>query len=223
MYKSKNEIDKKLRQVKFIYNEIRKFKNRVFEKDGLDETTRSYPLLTHLGSFLAHSRSVLQYAQKEAKESGKQFFYDDYVGQNTIFKFFKKIRDSEIHEYTINTHMEIIGESPIISYNPETRIGIGKEFTLHVESLEDLNSPKQINDDVKVTISLSKKIEVDETLIRIFETDGESKLAERARSGKDIFKIQRCEEECDIFRLCENYIDELEIFVEYGIENGFIT
>ena len=223
MYKSKNEIEKKLRQVKFVYKEISKFKNRVFVKNGLDEETGSYPLLTHIGSFLTHARSVLQYAQKEAKESGGQSNYDNYVSQNRIIKFFKTIRDSEIHECTIDSHTTITGESPIVSYDPETHTAIGKEVSLYVELLSDLNSPKNNNTEMEITTTLGKKIKIDNAFIQKLETEGKKDLVEAARNGKELYEEQECDGEKDIFKLCENYIKELELFIDFGITNGFIT
>ena len=223
MYKSKNEIEKKLKQVKYVYKEISKFKNRIFVKNGLDEETGSYPLLTHIGSFLAHARSILQYAQKEAKESGHQSKYDDYVSKNRIIKFFKMIRDSEIHEYTIGSHMTIAGESPIVSYDSEAHTAIGKEVKFNVEPLSDLNSPKHKNQEVEITLTLGKKINIDSAFIQNLEAGGNKSLAEAAKNGEELYEEQECEGEKNIFKLCENYIIEIELFINFGITNGFIT
>ena len=223
MYKSKSEIRKKLQQVKYMYNEISKFKNRIFVKNGLDEETGSYPLLTNIGSFLAHARSILQYAYKEAMESGNQAEYEEYVSQNEIIKFFKKIRDSEIHEYTIGSHTTVHAESPIISYDPETHTAIGKEVKLYVELLSDLDSPKNKNMEVEIVTTLGKKVEINNAYIQRLEAEGENDLAEAARNGKELYEEQECDGEKDIFKLCEKYIKELEIFINFGIANGFIT
>jgi len=223
MYKSKSEIEKKLKQVKYIYKEISKFKNRIFVKNGLDEETGSNLLLTNIGSFLVHARSILQYAQKEAKESGNQLKYDNYVSQNTIIKFFKRIRDSEIHEYTIGSQTIIHADSSIISYDPETHTAIGKEFRLHVEPLSDLNSPKYENREVEIVVTLLKRVEVNNDFIQKLESEGEEDLAEAARNGKELYEEQECDGEKDVFKLCERYIKELEIFINFGIVNGFIT
>jgi hypothetical protein len=223
MYKSKSEIEKKLKQAKYVYKEISKFKNRIFVNNGLDEETGSYPLLTHVSSFLAHARSILQYAQKEAKESGIQSKYDNYVSQNKIIKFFKTIRNSEIHEYTIGSHMTITGESPIVSYDSETHTAIGKKVEFYVEPLSDINSPKYKNKEVEITTALSKKIIIDNAFIQKLEAEGKKDLAAAARNGKELYEEQKCEGEKDIFKLCENYIKELELFINFGITNGFIT
>lgn len=226
MYKSKSEIRKKLQQVKYMYNEISKFKNRIFVKNGLDEETGSYPLLTNIGSFLAHARSILQYAHKEAmgdQGSGNQAKYENYVSQNEIIKFFRKIRDSEIHEYTIGSHTIVHAESPIISCDPETHTAIGKEVKLYVEPLSDLNSPKNKNMEVEIVTTIGKKVEINDAYIQRLEAEGENDLAEAARNGKELYEEQECDGEKDIFKLCEKYIKELEIFIDFGIANGFIT
>ncbi len=223
MYTSKNEIEKKLKQVKYVYKEISKFKNRIFVKSGLDEETGSYPLLTQISSFLAHARSILQYAQKEAKESGHQSKYDNYVGKNRIIKFFKIIRDSDIHEYTISSHMTITGESPIVSYDPETYTAIGKEVKFYVEPLSDLNSAKHKNKEVEIMITLGKRIKIENSFIQKLEDEGKKDLAGAARNGKELFEEQECDGEKDIFKLCEKYIRELELFINFGTTNGFIT
>ena len=223
MYKSKSEIRKKVQQVNYIYNEISKFKNRIFVKNGLDEETGSYPLLTNIASFLVHARSILQYAQKEAMESGNQAKYDQYVGQNEIIKFFKKVRDSEIHEYTISSHATIHADSPIISYDSETHTAIGTEVQLYVEPLSDLDSPKNKNMEVEIVTTLGKKVEINNAYIRRLEAEGENDLAEATRNGKELYEEQECDGEKDIFKLCEKYIEELKIFINFGISNGFIT
>jgi len=223
MYKSKSEIEKKLKQVKYIYKEISKFKNRIFVKNGLNEETGSNPFLTNIGSFLVHARSILQYAQKEAKGSGNQLKYDNYVSQNKIIKFFKGIRDSEIHEYTIDSHTIIDANSSIISYDHETHIAIGKEVKLHVKPLSDLNSPKDEDREVEIVVTLQKRVEVNNTFIQKLESEGEEDLTEAARNGKEFYEEQECDGEKDVFKLCERYIKELEIFINFGIANGFIT
>ena len=203
MYKSKNAIEKKLKQVKYIYKEISKYKNKIIVKNGLAEETGSYPLLVHISSFLAQARSILQYAHKEAKESGQLSKYNNYVSNNRIIKFFKMIRDSDIHEYTIGSHTTITGESPIIFNAPETDTSSGKE--------------------AEITITLCNRIKTDNSFIQQLEAEGEKDLAEAARDGKELYEELKCDGEKDIFKLCEKYIIELELFVNYGKSNGFIA
>jgi hypothetical protein len=54
-----------------------------------------------LSAFLAASRSVLQYALKEAKaKPGGQQWYDQTM-VNPLFTFFKDLRDDSIHEVPV--------------------------------------------------------------------------------------------------------------------------
>lgn len=223
MYKSGNEVDKKFKQAKYVYNQILKFKDRIFVKGGIDEEPGSYPLLTHISSFVAHSRAVFQYAQKEAKQSGHLSLHNNYVAKSNIIKFFKVICYSDIHEYTINTYYTVEGNSPIEPYDPKTHTAIGKPFSLYIEPLSDLDSPKDKNKDVKITITLGKRIRADNSLIKQLEDEGEIKLAKATRKGKEIFEEQECDGEKDIFKLCEAYLKEIEKFINFGRHNGFIS
>ena len=56
---------------------------------------------SELGAFLAASRSVLQYALKEAKaKPGGQQWYDQAM-VNPLFTFFRDLRDDSIHEVPV--------------------------------------------------------------------------------------------------------------------------
>lgn len=223
MYKSGKEIEKKLKQTKYVYNQILKFKNRVFINNGIDEKTGSYPLLTHISSFLALSRSVFQYAHKEADQSGLLSRYDDFVKNSEIVRFFKEIRDSDIHEYTINTHYTIKGDSPIGSSDPKTGIAVGKVVKLYVESLSDLDSPKDQNEEMEITVSIGKRIKIDSALIKQLEDKGDTDLVAAAQNGEELYEELSCNGEKDIFRLCENYLNEIKRFIKYGRDINFIT
>jgi len=223
MYKCRSEIEKKLKQVRFVFGKISKFKGRIFVENGIDEETGSYPLLTEISSFLAHARSILQYAQKEAKETGNQSRYDNYVGKIKIIKFFKGIRDSEIHEYTLGSFTTISLKSPIVSYDPETHTAIGKKVGLYVEPLSDLASPKNENREAEIVVTLLKRVEINHALIKKLDSEGEKDLAEAARKGEALYEGLECDGEKDILKLCEKYIKELELFIGFGIANGFIS
>jgi hypothetical protein len=202
MYRSKIAIERKLGQVKYMYGIVSKFKNRIFVRNGLDEGTDSYPLLTYLSSFVTLSRSILQYAHKEVSESGNVSKYNEYIGDRELFRFFRLIRDKEIHEYTVGTRTTVMGESRIASYDPETQSARGEPVSLYVEQLSDLDSPKDENRDVEILISIAKRSEGEDS---------------------DVYEELELDGEKDIFKLCEKYIDEIELFIAYGKENGFIT
>jgi hypothetical protein len=66
----------------------------------------------HLSAFLTASRSVLQYAHKEARgKSGGQAWYNEHLRLNPLLRFFKDERDTNIHVEPIvpiaNTAVEI--------------------------------------------------------------------------------------------------------------------
>lgn len=223
MYKSLSEIEKRLTQVRYTYKQVGKFKGRVFVKGGLDEETGAYPLLVFFSAFIAQARSVFQCAYKEAKQAGLLSSYNSFLVTSPIVGFFKKIRDNDIHEYAPSTRVLLQAESPIKSVDPQTGRRVGKEVTLYVESLSDIDFPKATNHDFTITITLGKRLDLTHTLICTLEAEGKHDLVESARNGEDLFETQECEGESDIFKLCENYLSEVERFVEFGKNAGFIT
>ena len=126
---------------------------------GRDAETGSYPLIVDFSSFLSSARSVFQYGLKEAKSRGMQKVYDDFCAASPISKLFKDLRDDDIHRYTPGTHMTVEGSSPITHIDPETGVGTGAPFSVYVEGLEDLNEPKHTNTEVRITTSVTKRIE----------------------------------------------------------------
>jgi hypothetical protein len=67
MYKSKFEVERKLRQVNFALAELKKFKNRVFINNGIDKDFDCSPMEIRLITFIILSRSIFQYVHKEAQ------------------------------------------------------------------------------------------------------------------------------------------------------------
>lgn len=223
MYKSKEQIEKKLRQSRYIFKQISKFKNRVFVNGGLDEETGARPLLAHLSSFLAHTRSVLQYAHREAKESGKLAEYQSCVAKNPIFKFFKDLRNTDIHEYTIGALTTVSATASVSSSNTDPNVLTTGWVPFLVEDLSDIDSPEGGNEQVSIEITLSKRIETTDELLRRLQSEGKHKLIEAAKRGEELYEMQEFEGETDLFELCERYLVELEEFVACGIAEGFIS
>ena len=223
MYKSRKQIEKKIAQSEFLYKQIKKFQNRIFVNGGIDKETGARPLLTYLSSFLSSTRSILQYSCKEAKETNQLEKYQKYVNERPIFKFFKDIRDSDIHEYTIGS---IVNISSVVNIDPSS--SDSKSFktdwvSFNVEELSDIDSPKVNNDHLNITTTLSIKIEITDGLIKQFEKDGKRDLVEAANKGEEIYKEMEFEKERDLFILCERYMAELKDFVAIGISKGFIS
>jgi hypothetical protein len=223
MYRNRKQIEKKLGQSNYIYKQISKFNNRIFVKGGLDEETVARPLLAYLSSFLAHTRSVLQYAHREAEESGKLTEYQSCVTEKPIFRFFKGLRNSDIHEYTIGAYTTIAAIAPIASSDTDPNVLTTGWVPFFVEELSDLDSPRDSNEQVTITTTLSKRIEVTDALLRRLEAEGKHNLVEAAKRGEELYEQQEFEGETNLFKLCERYLAELEDFVACGVAEGFIS
>ena len=224
-YHSKSEIEKKFVQSKYALKQFNRFKNRVFVGNGIDKETGTYPIQIYFNSFLSHTRSVFQYAYKEAELNGKVRMYEDFVKKHGIFKFFTMLRDCDIHEYTLTTAVNLFGDSPIEKYiRKEGKLfGVGKPVSLLVESLDALDRPKGINKEFKIVTSIGKRIPVTTHLINDLEKAGKKELIQAAKEGKTLYQEQFYEDENDIFILCDMYMEEIEQFIEFGIETNFIT
>lgn len=62
----------------------------------------------NLSAFLSASRSVLQFASKEAQgRAGGQSWYDSSVASHPVTKFFKGKRDTSIHEQPVSPTKEL--------------------------------------------------------------------------------------------------------------------
>ena len=223
MYRSKIQIEKKIKQVNFINNEIQKFRGRIFVNDGIDPETGADPLLTHIGSFLAHARSIIQYAYKEAKEIGKLDEYENYVKNIEIFKIFKDVRDSDIHEYTISSHTTMAATAKFDKSKSSDGKIVSKPMTFAVEDLKDLNNPTKIKGDVTIVYTLRKKMTITIELINKVKDEGLLNILEAICKGKEIFDEQELNGITNIHILCEIYIEELCKFIELGKKRGFIS
>lgn len=224
-YHSRNEIENKLSQSKYVLKQFKKFKNRLFVFNGLDKESGSYPIQTHFNSFLSHTRSIIQYANKEAKVNNKLSLYNEFINEHKIFNFFKELRNCDIHEYTLATSTTIIGESHLgeIHENEGEFMAEGKPFSILVETLDDLDNPKGKNDCSTIVISFGKKIKLTDELKSKLEREGNLELLEAFNEGKNLYEEQSYDGENDIFLLCDKYMYEIERFIEFGIKTNFIT
>ncbi|MGH9876973.1 MAG: hypothetical protein ACRD5H_04990 [Nitrososphaerales archaeon] len=222
MYKSKSEIEKKLNQVKYAQNMIRQFQGRVLADDGRDRKTGARPLIVYLSALVSQGRSVIQYAHKEAKETWHLAEYDRFVKKSKIFRFFKRIRDCDIHEYTIGAHTTIYATAYMRrTEDPHTLVSDpGK---IYIETLSELNRPGKTQPDVKVVYTLCERVETTEPLIEELERRGQVDLVQAARSGKEIYAGLEFEGTKNLHEICDLYVAELEKFVVYGQVNGFIS
>ena len=223
MYKSKKQIENKIRQVNFVNNEIQKFRGRVFVNDGVDPETGAHPLITHVSSFLAHARSVVQYAYKEAKEAGKLSEYERYVQGVKIFKLFKDVRDCDIHEFTIGVHQIMQATATFDPATMKNGVLESKPITIFVEDISNLNSHKKEKSDVRTVYTLRKRVSVTNELIQELKDQGQTDILKAISEDKEIYDEQEIDGINNLHVLCDIYIDEINKFIEYGEKSGFIS
>ena len=223
MYKSKREIEKKLKQVKYSLKQFTRYEGRIFVNEGRDPQTGCLPLIIDLSSFTTQARSVLQYAYKEAKERGLVESYNAFVNSKPIFRCFKALRNGDIHEYIPGTNMTIEASSPIRSIDPETGVGVGEPVYLYIEGLDDLDNPKGRNSDTTITTTITKRLEPDDELIQCLTDEGRLDLVELAKKGEPLYELFECNGESNIFQLCRSYQECIEEFYDYGVKCGFIS
>lgn len=223
MYRCKNQVDKKMKQVNFINNGIQKYRGRIFVNDGIDLETGADPLLTHISSFLAHAGSIIQYAYKEAKEVGKLNEYESYIRNIKIFRMFKDVRDSDIHEYSIASHAVMSATATFDTSKKNNGTMVSEPFSMIVEDLKDLNNPNKQKGDVNIVYNLRRKITITIELIQQVKDEGLHDMLEDICKGKEIFDEQELNGNSDIHNLCYIYIEELYKFFEFGQKQGFIT
>lgn len=86
MYKSKKKIERKLEQVKYNRNLIRRYHGQVLAGNGRDPSTGAHPLMVHISALISQGRSIVQYAYKEAEETGHLADFESFAAKSDIFK-----------------------------------------------------------------------------------------------------------------------------------------
>ncbi|MEW6314351.1 MAG: hypothetical protein AB1513_10010 [Pseudomonadota bacterium] len=206
MYRSKEQVEKKLAQAKYALNQIQRYRGKIFVNNGIDPATGAHPLQVNVSSFLALTRSVLQYAYKECKERGELSAYETAVGRNTIIGVFRDLRDTDIHEMVVGVHTVVSLKSRLFKTEDETR--------KHPD--DNLVEPNIKN-------HISKPVTVTAELIEQLRNDGLADLAGAATSGKSLYQTVEYNGEQDLHVLCENYIDSLSCFVDELSQKGVIS
>ncbi|MFO0719752.1 MAG: hypothetical protein U0319_03375 [Nitrospira sp.] len=222
MYKSKRAIRKKLQQVKYSQNLIRQFQGVLLAENGIDSKTGAHPLMVHLSAFLSQARSVLQYAHKEAKETGQLAEYEQFINQSKIIKFFKRIRDCDIHEYPIGVHTTIhatVYMAPVDNLHPIEGLPETTPLQLNSELKDDGNTQP----DVKLIYTICERVETTESLLRELEKTAQDNLLQAARSGIPLYAELEFEGNKDLHEICGLYVTELENFISFGESKGFIS
>ena len=180
----------------------------MYEKMKLSEATYFYSQMSvnynerekftfNLSAFLSSARSVLQYALEEAKDnSGGQGWYDRKVTESNILKFFKDKRD-------INIHYEPVHPIQNISVTLTAKIGLKVSASVIVKDAGG-NIKYQSSSEPPIPEKKSQqKQEPAQVTVRYVFSDW---------SGTE-----------DIISLCQKYIDELDNFVNDGIERKILT
>lgn len=219
MYKSKKMIEKKLEQVKYSQNLIRRYQGQVLAGNGREPSTGAHPLMVHISALISQGRSIVQYAHKEAEETGHLADYEPFVSKSDIFKLFKRLRDCDIHEYPIGVqttiHTTIYFDRTAHSQDP---VSLSEK-----PNVEALTLPPKPTPNTKVVHSLLEKVETTEPFLEELERSGQVELVQAARSGNDLYAQVEFDGNKDLHELCDLYVTELESFIAYGQAKGFIS
>jgi hypothetical protein len=169
----------KIKEAKYFYSQMVKTKEH------------SEEFKFNLSAFLSSSRSVLQYALREAeiKIDGKKW-YDKQVTNDNVIKFLRDKRDINIHEEPLTT---------------KRLVTIELSSTIHISDSVSI-SVKDKNGNIK-SQSTSEfqplKSAVENNLISIE------------------YKFDDWEGDEDVLHICEEYLKKIEIIIEDGLNKGF--
>lgn len=195
MYKSKTAILDKLQQVKVAHKRILARQDWiVLEKEG------RYPADLDFNSFVTSARSIFQYALKEIEEAKK-------VSKSS------SIRKLKLYDNYVNN-------IPIIKFFGDLRdeeIHVGPS-THHVD-VEF--GPK--GTEPKVKYQIMKRCKFGRKLHRTLALENRYDLIERLKEGGVIYQPTKCDDQDDLFELCQSYVEEIEKFIDFGVKSGLIT
>ena len=206
MYRSKQQVDKKLAQAKYVLSQIQTYRGKVFVNNGIDPETGAHPLQVNVSSFLAHTRSVLQYACKECKERGALSAYESAVGRYPIISVFRDLRNTDIHEMVVGTHTVFSFKSRLFETEDQA-----KKY-----SDENPSEPNIIN-------HISKPVTVATDVIERLRNDGCTDLADAAAAGESLYQAIEFDGKQDLHVLCEDYIDSLSQVVDDLSQQGLMS
>lgn len=171
----------KIEEAEYFYSQM------VKEKENTDNFKHN------LSAFLSATRSVLQYALKEAEtKSGGQKWYDSQVANNKVVSFFKDKRD-------INIHLKPVLFRKDIAIKLSETIHIGESVSIVIRD-KDGNIKGKSHSEFKPFQSAIDKGTI------------ESKYTFDDWSGEE-----------DIPFICQEYLKELKAIVEDGKNNLFLT
>ncbi len=173
---------RKLQEAKYFYEQM------------LKETQTRENFEHNLSAFMAAARSVLQYAYKEAKKSGGQNWYENWMSQNSILGYFKEKRDTGIHKEPVrptrNIDIALRG-----SLQPSGSISIVKRDAKG-NVVEAFSSPQE---------------------------PFESALPEPSTLNIYHYRFADWSGPEDVLSLAELYLNVVVNLVEDGVKRGFLT
>lgn len=214
-YRAKDVVNSKLKQVRYIYSRrIKRFQGAVPERLGIDSQFGCNVVDTDLGCFITQCRSVLQYILKEANyEPEKRKLYDEFVGKSETFRFFKELRDTEIHAAP-GSH--------------QVRSEITITLPMHVRNERELKQWKAKNEPasakkLEIDYHLQKVVIPDDELYSRLKNQKQNELVRAIEEGRRLYEELELNGETDLFVLCEKYLEEIESFVDFCCEKRIIT
>jgi hypothetical protein len=178
----------------------------VNEKEKLEEARYFYSRMQaevndpkayqyNLSAFLSAARSVLQYAEKEAKnKSGGQAWYNTRISNSSILPFFKDKRDVNIHTEPVK---------------PRKDYQVSMTATVHLSS------------SLSVKLKDEKGNVIDQRYIKEAKPPHEPPTASTSVEVRYRFSDWSGSE--DVIELSQKYLDELEDVVDDGVKRGFIS
>ena len=197
MYRSRQQFEKKIVQAKYVLKVMQKYRGKVFVNNGVDQETGAHPLQVNISSFLAHTRSALQYAYKECKERNETSVYDATLKEYPLIAVFRDLRNTDIHDRVIGTHT-------IIS----------AEVQMYKEGDERLKESEKNPVQAKITSHLSRPLDITDELIEQLRLDGREDMLEAIESGNPLYEAVEHKGEQDLYILCEQYLSDIETFAK---------
>ena len=175
------------------------------ERDKLDEAQYFYGQMLdslsdvrvfryNFSAFLTAARSAMQYALCEATKAGHQDWYDDQVATSLILKFFKSLRDA-------NIHVKPPGLCKSVTVHAAGAVAFAGHLTMQHLDPEGNPVGRPASANGQAPIRLEPK-----------PAQVEHGYTLQEWSGKE-----------DLPSLCRAYLDEVTRFVEAGIAKGYIT
>jgi len=173
---------KKLEESRYFLSKMERAQDETFE------------FKCNLSAFLSASRSVLQYAHEETKDTkSKVKWYESTVSKEPILKFFKDKRDINIHQQPIS---------------PSAKTTIGIHRTVNISA------------SVSVVVKDKEGNIKSEYHSKPSQTPPKMKPPETTKTVTYYFSDWTGDE--DVITLCKKYLDKLEKLVNDGIRQGHI-